>query len=87
MQVIFFASRPKIDRKGEGRQAIMRKTKEKGAVLLQVLYVDVLLIANWAMNYLSLSLTAGLLRRRVTVARRLLAALLGGVYAVAAVLF
>lgn len=52
---------------------------------MQVLYVDTLLISNMAMNYLSLGIAARLLHRPVSVWRRLLAALIGGIYAVLAV--
>lgn len=53
---------------------------------MQVLYVDTLLISNMAMNYLSLGLAARLLHRPVSVWRRLFASLLGGIYALLAVI-
>lgn len=54
---------------------------------MQVLYVDTLLFANLAMNYLSFGLTARLLHHPLGFWRRFLSAFLGGVYAVVSVVF
>ena len=52
---------------------------------MQVLYVDVLLLSNLAMNYLSFGITALLTHRPLRFGRRFLSSLLGALYAVLAV--
>ncbi|MBO5652949.1 MAG: sigma-E processing peptidase SpoIIGA, partial [Clostridia bacterium] len=53
---------------------------------MQVLYIDVLLASNLAMNYLSFGITARLTHRPLRLPRRLASSLLGALYAVLAVL-
>lgn len=50
-------------------------------------YIDLYVLINTSMNLLSLMITASLLHRKVSRLRSCLAALLGGIYAAAALLF
>lgn len=56
--------------------------KEGGISVEQTVYVDLLFLINFSMDFLCLFLTSRLLSRRLSLPRALLSATLGGIYAV-----
>lgn len=54
---------------------------------VQILYADTLFLSNFVMNFLALSLTGGVMHIKYKKGRLLLSSLLGGIYAVLAVIF
>lgn len=61
-----------------------RKVK---AIRVKILYIDVLFLINFCLDYMALHLTGGLLHRERRVGRLLLASLLGALYATITVLY
>ncbi len=52
---------------------------------MQTLYADILFLINFTMDFLTLYVTASILRRKVSVTRLCLSSAIGGIYGVAAV--
>ena len=52
---------------------------------MQTLYADILFLINFSMDFLTLYVTAAILRRKTSVARLSVASAIGGLYGVASV--